>query len=49
MKVVILLLIAVAFLVGCVWVGRHGSYTRTDSVSQEGTNNRAHRITIDPK
>jgi len=45
----IVILVGITALAGCVWVGRHGSYTRTDSVSQEGTNNRAHRITLDPK
>jgi hypothetical protein len=44
-----LILLLVISIGGCVFVGRQGSYTRTDSLEQTGTNNRAHRITLDPK
>jgi hypothetical protein len=45
---IFLMLMAVVLLffacIGCVYVGAGGSYHRTESVEQQGTNNRANRI-----
>ena len=50
MRALFLFVLVAALFSGCVWVGSHGQYTRTDTLEQRTTNgnNRATHIELKP-